>query len=161
MEENIEIKDSLESANELPVENVEEEEKSQVKLEILEVPETAPSQQPVYQIRPQLHEKFKPLSAKEVIHNVLFDQLSAKTYDSQEAVQWTKDIADIIREKVKELKFKRYKYIVNVVLGEQHGAGIKMGTRCIWDAEADTYAYDSFINDTIFCVATVYAVYFY
>ncbi|XP_076636613.1 dynein light chain Tctex-type protein 2B isoform X1 [Colletes latitarsis] len=169
MEENIEIKDSLESANELPVENIEEEEKSQVKLEILEVAETAPSQQPVYQIRPQLHEKFKPLSAKEVIHNVLFDQLSAKTYDSQEAVQWTKDIADIIREKVKgevsfcksELKFKRYKYIVNVVLGEQHGAGIKMGTRCIWDAEADTYAYDSFINDTIFCVATVYAVYFY
>lgn len=45
-----------------------------------------------------------------------------------------------------ELSFKRYKYIVNVVLGEQHGAGVKMGTRCIWDAEADTYAYDSFAN---------------
>lgn len=45
-----------------------------------------------------------------------------------------------------DLQFKRYKYIVNVVLGEQHGAGVKVGTRCIWDAEADTYAYDSFIN---------------
>lgn len=45
-----------------------------------------------------------------------------------------------------ELKFERYKYIVNVVLGEQHGAGVRMGTRCIWDAEADAYAYDSFIN---------------
>lgn len=44
------------------------------------------------------------------------------------------------------LQFKRYKYIVNVVLGQQHGAGVKIGTRCIWDAEADTYAYDSFIN---------------
>lgn len=33
-----------------------------------------------------------------------------------------------------------------MVLGEQHGAGVKMGTRCIWDAEADTYAYDSFLN---------------
>lgn len=32
---------------------------------------------------------------------MLFDQLSAKTYDAQEAVQWTKDIADLIREKVK------------------------------------------------------------
>jgi len=91
-----------------------------------------------------------------------------------------------------ELEFKRYKYIVNVVLGQQHGAGVKIGTRCIWDAEADTYAYDSFINvrkrnficflynlqdisfififselivcsfqDTIFCVAIVYAIYFY
>jgi len=45
-----------------------------------------------------------------------------------------------------DLQFKRYKYIVNVVLGQQHGAGVKIGTRCIWDAEADTYAYDSFIN---------------
>ncbi|XP_076162413.1 dynein light chain Tctex-type protein 2B isoform X2 [Ptiloglossa arizonensis] len=160
MEENVGANDFQEVPNsELPVENVEEEEKLQLKLEVLE--DTATSQQPIYQMRPQLHEKFKPLSAKEVIHNVLFDQLSAKIYDAQEAIQWTKDIADIIREKVKDLKFKRYKYIVNVVLGEQHGAGVKMGTRCIWDAEADTYAYDSFLNDTIFCVATVYAVYFY
>ncbi|XP_076303153.1 dynein light chain Tctex-type protein 2B [Lasioglossum baleicum] len=142
-------------------EKSQKDEKSRVNVEVLDDAETATPEQPVYQMRPQLHEKFKPLSAKEVIHNVLFDQLSAKTYDAQEAAQWTRDIADIIREKVKDLKFKRYKYIVNVVLGEQHGAGVKMGTRCIWDAEADSYAYDNFLNDTIFCVATVYAVYFY
>ncbi|XP_011639073.1 tctex1 domain-containing protein 2-like isoform X1 [Pogonomyrmex barbatus] len=137
-----------------------EEEKKHMNLETFEdVGETV--QQPVYQIRPHLHEKFKPLSAKEIIHDVLFDQLAMKSYDAQAAAQWTKDIADIIEIKIKELQFKRYKYIVNVVLGQQHGAGIKIGTRCIWDAEADTYAYDSFINDTIFCVAIVYAVYFY
>ncbi|XP_050588693.1 dynein light chain Tctex-type protein 2B-like [Bombus affinis] len=125
---------------------IRKDEKSRLNVEVLDDAETVTLEQRVYQIRPQLHEKFKPLNAKEVIHNVLFDQLSAKTYDAQEAAQWTKDIADLIREKVKELKFKRYKYIVNVVLGEQHGAGVKMGTRCIWDAEADTYAYDSFLN---------------
>ncbi|XP_076242910.1 dynein light chain Tctex-type protein 2B [Calliopsis andreniformis] len=160
MAENVEATESTEIESKLSNEKVEDEEKTQVNVEVLENIE-ASSEEPVYQIRPQLHEKFKPLSAKEVIHDVLFDQLSAKTYDAQEAIQWTKDIADMIREKVKELQFKRYKYIVNVVLGEQHGAGVKMGTRCIWDAEADTYAYDSFINDTIFCVATVYAIYFY
>lgn len=163
MEENAETEIEIEIAagqtDNLSEENVRSEEQL-MNLEVLENVET-PVAEPVYQIRPQLHEKFKPLSAKEVIHNVLFDQLSAKSYDAQEAVQWTRDIADIIKEKVKELKFNRYKYMVNVVLGEQHGAGVKMGTRCIWDAEADTYAYDSFINDTIFCVATVYAVYMY
>ncbi|XP_011695934.1 PREDICTED: tctex1 domain-containing protein 2-like [Wasmannia auropunctata] len=138
----------------------EEEEKKHVNLEVLEDVEEA-AQQPVYQIRPHLHEKFKPLSAKEIIHDVLFDQLATKTYDAQAAAQWTKDIADIIERKIKDLQFKRYKYIVNVVLGQQHGAGVKIGSRCIWDAEADTYAYDSFINDTIFCVAIVYAIYFY
>ncbi|XP_078046390.1 dynein light chain Tctex-type protein 2B [Augochlora pura] len=154
-----EIKEKDDSESQ--VEKIEETQETQVNLEVLEVAEPEPAEQPVYQIRPQLHEKFKPLRAKEVIHNILFDQLSTKVYDAQEAIQWTKDIADIIREKVKELNFKSYKYLVNVVLGEQHGAGVKMGTRCIWDAEADAYAYDSFVNDTIFCVATVYAVYFY
>ncbi|XP_076752366.1 dynein light chain Tctex-type protein 2B [Xylocopa sonorina] len=165
MAENAESKASVvseeveEGHNQAADEDKVPEDKSRVNVEVLDA-ETVPPE-PIYQIRPQLHEKFKPLIAKEVIHNVLFDQLSAKTYDAQEAVRWINDIADTIKEKVKELNFKRYKYVVNVVLGEQHGAGVKMGTRCIWDAEADAYAYDSFLNDTIFCVATVYAVYFY
>jgi len=35
----------------------------------------------------------------------LFDQLATKSYDAQEAAQWTKDIADIIEEKVKSDTF--------------------------------------------------------
>lgn len=115
--------------------------------------------------------RFKPLSAKEVIHNVLFDYLSTKEYIKEDAPTWTKEIADIIRDKIKslftervyhllhvqwlviltictlsELEFKKYKYMVNIVLGQKNGAGLKMGTRCIWDAEADCYAHDSFTN---------------
>jgi len=45
--------------------------------------------------------RFKPLSAKEIIHDVLFDQLATKSYDAQAATQWTKDIADIIERKIK------------------------------------------------------------
>ncbi|CAG5106330.1 Similar to dynlt2b: Dynein light chain Tctex-type protein 2B (Danio rerio) [Cotesia congregata] len=41
------------------------------------------------------------------------------------------------------------------------GAGVKIGTRCLWDAEADDYAHGNFINESIFCVACVYAVFFY
>jgi hypothetical protein len=44
------------------------------------------------------------------------------------------------------LGFKRYKYVVQVVLGEQHGAGIKIGSRCLWDADTDNYASDVFWN---------------
>ncbi|XP_014486927.1 PREDICTED: tctex1 domain-containing protein 2-like [Dinoponera quadriceps] len=138
-----------------------EMEKKDANSKVFEDVESEIAQQPVYQVRPHMYEKFKPLSAKEIIHDVLFDQLAARSYDAQAAAQWTKDIADIIEGKIKNLHFKRYKYIVNVILGQQHGAGVKVGTRCIWDAEADTYAYDSFINDTIFCVAAVYAIYFY
>lgn len=36
--------------------------------------------------------------------------------------------------------------MVQVVLGEQHGAGIKIGSRCLWDADTDNCASDIFIN---------------
>jgi len=52
---------------------------------------------------------------------------------------------------VTELGFKRYKYVVQVVLGEQHGAGIKIGSRCLWDADTDNYASDVFINVSYCC----------
>ncbi|XP_057338768.1 dynein light chain Tctex-type protein 2B-like [Microplitis mediator] len=117
--------------------------------------------QPSYQISPQLLDKFKPQVVKEIIHDVLHDQLSTKVYSVQDANKWGKEISDIIKNKVKELKFKEYKYVVNVVLGEQRGAGVKIGTRCLWDAEADDYAHGNFINESLFCVVCVYAVFLY
>ena len=45
-----------------------------------------------------------------------------------------------------ELEYSKYKYIVNVTLANQTGAGVKMGNRCLWDTEADCYAHDSYAN---------------
>ncbi|KAL7295900.1 tctex1 domain-containing protein 2-like [Trichogramma pretiosum] len=115
----------------------------------------------VYSIRPKLENKFKPLSAKEIIHNVLFEQLAEKEYDEAEAKSWAKKITEIIRERLKKLDCKKYKFIVNAIIGSKNGAGMKVGTRCIWDAETDTYAHDSYNNDTLFCVVAVYAIYNY
>ena len=47
---------------------------------------------------------------------------------------------------VTDLGFKKYKFMVQVVLGERHGAGVKIGSRCIWDADTDNYASDVFMN---------------
>lgn len=41
---------------------------------------------------------------------------------------------------------KRYKHIVQVIMGELKGAGIKCGVRCIWDSETDGYTSDTFMN---------------
>lgn len=50
------------------------------------------------------------------------------------------------------LGFERYKYVVQVVLGEQHGAGVKIGSRCLWDADTDNYASDVFWNVSNHCI---------
>ena len=114
-----------------------------------------------YQIRPKFENKFRPQAVKEQIRIVLNEELGGKTYNDKDAQVWSKTISDTLRTKMKEMNFERYKVVVQTVIGEQHGEGVKMGMRCLWDSDTDTYASDVFINDSMFCVAAVYGVYFY
>jgi len=114
-----------------------------------------------YTIRPNFMHKFRPASAKEVIHFVLNEMLSDKRYDAEETTAWCKQISCEIKDKLKALGLDRYKYIVQVVIGEQRGEGVKMGCRCFWDSDTDNYAQDIFMNDTLFCVAAAFGVFHY
>lgn len=114
-----------------------------------------------YQIKPALANKFKADPVKDLIHGILTDTLTGQVYDSKSAKKWTVNIANKINEKIKSLQMKRYKHVVQVTLGEMKGAGVKSGVRCLWDAETDGYASDIFINDTIFSVVVVFAIYLY
>ncbi|KAJ8310794.1 hypothetical protein KUTeg_012659 [Tegillarca granosa] len=72
---------------------------------------------------------FRPIIVKECLHNVLNDHLTGKTYDAQETTDLTKTIADDIKLKLKEM-MKMY----------------RMGCRCFWDSDTDSYAEDIFMN---------------
>lgn len=66
-----------------------------------------------------------PRVVKDLIHSVLVDQLKSKEYDQNETGTWTKDIATQIKAKLKELKLPRYKFLVQVIIGEMKGAGVR------------------------------------
>uniref|UniRef100_T1IZT3 Tctex1 domain-containing protein 2 n=1 Tax=Strigamia maritima TaxID=126957 RepID=T1IZT3_STRMM len=79
-----------------------------------------------YQIRPRTHHKFQPGVVKVLIQESLNEDLDGKTYDVDGATDWCKGLTEKITQKMKELKtFKRYKYVVQVVVGERRGQGIK------------------------------------
>ena len=59
-----------------------------------------------------------------------------------------------------ELNLPRYKFMVQVMIGEQRGQGIRTGTRAFWDNDTDNYASESFSNDSLFAVAVVFGAYF-
>jgi hypothetical protein len=40
----------------------------------------------------------------------------------------------------------RYKYVVQAVIGEQRGSGVKLTARCLWDLDTDNYSSDVFLN---------------
>mmetsp|Transcript_12623 Transcript_12623/g.34565 ORF Transcript_12623/g.34565 Transcript_12623/m.34565 type:complete len:126 (+) Transcript_12623:158-535(+) len=110
-----------------------------------------------YVIRPSYKQKFPVGAVREVIRGVLTERLTGAKYDTEA----TAEIAATLREKLKDLNLPRYKFMVQVVMGEQKGEGVRMGCRCFWDSDTDNYASETFTNDEMFCVATAFAVYLY
>lgn len=50
---------------------------------------------------------------------------------------------------------KRYKHVVQVIIGEMRGAGVKCGARCVWDSDVDNYTSEIFINVSMYIVMKV------
>ncbi|XP_057696018.1 dynein light chain Tctex-type protein 2B isoform X2 [Corythoichthys intestinalis] len=114
-----------------------------------------------YLIRPNYQHKFKPAVVKECIRETVKAMLSEAEYDPDEVSELTSTLADRVKNKVKKLGFDRYKLVVQVTIGEQRGQGVKMSSRCLWDADTDNYAEDVFMNESLFCAVAVFGSYFY
>ena len=120
---------------------------------------------------------------KDVIHNTLQEKLGSFKYDvyllninsnrlfgdlyvcfyhkGEKCSEIIKSTSDLIRNRLRQLGYARYKFVVQVVLGERREQGVRVGSRCLWDAGTDNQASVTFFNDSLFCVATAFAVYFY
>mmetsp|Transcript_26870 Transcript_26870/g.86805 ORF Transcript_26870/g.86805 Transcript_26870/m.86805 type:complete len:124 (-) Transcript_26870:495-866(-) len=115
-----------------------------------------------YNTRPPFNQKFKPTAVKVLIGAVMSERLADKAYSSEAAAQWSREISDEIKTRIKsEFDLPRYKLVVQVLIGEQRGEGIRYGGRCLWDPNTDAYAEDTYRNDSLFCVASAYGVYLY
>ncbi|KAG4090762.1 Tctex1 domain-containing protein 2 [Neocallimastix lanati (nom. inval.)] len=114
-----------------------------------------------YSIRPNFQQKFRPSVVQKIIHEVLVEKLKGQSYSPETCSTFTKEIADQIKNKLKELELPRYKYVVNVVLGEMKGEGARMACRCLWDSDTDNLAQDIYTNETLFCVAVAFGVFYY
>ena len=73
-----------------------------------------------------------------------------RSYNSELTAQWTREIADGIKATIKsQLELPRYKYVVQVVIGEMRGECVRMGCRCLWDADTDNCADESYRNVSV------------
>uniref|UniRef100_A0A8B9ECW9 Tctex1 domain containing 2 n=1 Tax=Anser cygnoides TaxID=8845 RepID=A0A8B9ECW9_ANSCY len=101
-------------------------------------------------------DRFKLSTVKECIHAILKEKLADAQYVPEEVPQLTKSLSEIIKDRLKEEGFDRYKMVVQVVIGEQRGEGVNMAARCFWDADTDSYAHDVFVN-VMLCFFTCFA----
>ncbi|CAN0081150.1 unnamed protein product [Ectocarpus fasciculatus] len=103
-------------------------------------------QQLTYQSRPSYRHKASVNTMREIIKGVLESELQGCTYHMDQATVQTKRICDEIKNGLKEMNLPRYKYVVQVVIGEQRGEGVRMGSRCFWDSETDNVASETYVN---------------
>ena len=112
-------------------------------------------------IKLSYREKVPVIAMKEILQNCLQEKLAGVQYEGDRCGNLSKTIADIIRNRLKTLNYERYKFVVQVIIGERREQGIRVGSRCFWDSNTDNQASETYTNDHIFCVATAFAIYLY
>lgn len=112
-------------------------------------------------IKLSYREKVPVTAMKEIIRDCLQEKLTSAQYEGEKCHEQAKVLSDTIRNRLKGLNYDRYKFIVQVLIGERREQGMHFGTRCFWDSNTDNQASENFTNDNIFCSATAYAVYLY
>lgn len=105
-------------------------------------------------------EKFPERSIRNILKEVLSETLAEVNYEPNTCRQLTKTISDDLKSKVRDMNIQRYKIICLVHIGQLAHQAMRIGSRCLWDANFDSYTSYEFKNGSLFAVGTVYGVYF-
>ncbi|XP_068156494.1 dynein light chain Tctex-type protein 2B [Drosophila tropicalis] len=141
-----------------------ENEKQPKKDKEKQTPDADKKEERAYSMRPTFGEgEMFPLpTIKNIMSTVMSQKLKDKTYDKVLATTWTHEIADEVNQQIAaNPKVKRYKHVVQVMLGQELGAGATYNSRCCWDCDCDTSVSEVFSNTSLFCVCTVFGTYQY
>ena len=88
---------------------------------------TAPAEQNI--MRLTYREKVPVSTMKEIILTSLQERLTGAQYEGDKCNESAKALSDIIRSRLKNLGFQRYKFVVQVVIGERREQGIRYAVR--------------------------------
>lgn len=119
----------------------------------------APKIANTYKLGPDADKRFRCKDVKEAIDSVLESHLKEVPYDPDKCKSMLPNIADEIKDKVKVLGFERFKLVCVVTIGQLNNQGVRVASRCLWDAENDRLATSSFCGNDLFATAAVFGVY--
>jgi len=86
--------------------------------------------------------------------------LDQKEYEHMQAKTWAEDIVKEIRAAVKSLGMDNYKIVVQSVIGQVKGQGVRVASKCLWDEKNDNYSSFTYSNASLFCTGIVFGIYF-
>ena len=96
------------------------------------------------------------------IRDIVQNTLKQKLLVSQEkTINTAKDISEAIKNRVKELRLQRYKFIVQTYCTEQNNQGINVVNKCFFDEQRDMCITEEFRDDDAMYFVIVYAIFVY
>ncbi|NXE77886.1 TC1DA protein, partial [Cochlearius cochlearius] len=104
--------------------------------------------------------RFPAAAVDDILKDVLGSCLREQPYEPARCRDMAKDIAEVIKARVKDLQIPRYKIVVVTHIGQLNEQSMQIGSRCLWDSASDTFSSYVFKNTSLFALANVYAVYF-
>lgn len=114
-----------------------------------------------YSSRPSYALMFKSGATQDLLRRVVQSKVENVVYDPESTPALCREIATCIKGELKAQNYPRYKFLVQVIIGEVKGAGVRCGARCLWDQQTDKLAEYNFQNESLFCLAIAFGVYLY
>ena len=112
-----------------------------------------------YRMKPSNDESFPANRVRRIISEVLSSSLSDESYRARDVSSLVKFLSSSINGRVKLMNMPRYKIVCNVILGQNCGQSLQMATRCVMDESLDSYACESYKNNSLFAIGIVHAMY--
>ena len=105
---------------------------------------------------------FNKLEVKQMLEHLIEPIIDRQNeYESDQCTQLSKDLSRLIKDAMKTLNYDRYKYVIQVVLGQSNDEHLMMTCRCLWDIDHDHYLSFVHSNQKIFCAVTLFALFYY
>uniref|UniRef100_A0A8C0ZAQ3 Tctex1 domain containing 1 n=1 Tax=Cyanistes caeruleus TaxID=156563 RepID=A0A8C0ZAQ3_CYACU len=100
--------------------------------------------------------RFPVAAVDEILREVLGSALREQRYEPGPCREAAKDIAEVVKARVKALQVPRYKIVVVAHIGQLGQQSLQISSRCLWDPHTDTFSSYVFKNTSLFAVANVY-----
>ena len=92
----------------------------------------------------------------------MIEKKLAANPNSSETQQLTKELAEDAKKVARALKKdERYKFLIQAIVGQKQGQGVRMGSRQFWDKETDNLATVTVVTESLFVTVCLFAVYLY
>eukprot|EP00499_Haloplacidia_sp_CaronLabIsolate_P002622 CAMPEP_0196782018 /NCGR_PEP_ID=MMETSP1104-20130614/10536_1 /TAXON_ID=33652 /ORGANISM="Cafeteria sp., Strain Caron Lab Isolate" /LENGTH=130 /DNA_ID=CAMNT_0042152249 /DNA_START=22 /DNA_END=417 /DNA_ORIENTATION=+ len=114
---------------------------------------------PTYKLEPDDETRVRPSQIQAICKSVMEETLRGQKYDEDNCREWSLEISESIKSRVKALNIPRYKVVVQVTIGEMKHQGVMISSKCLWDPNTDNYSSETFKNQSLWCTAMVFGCY--